>query len=174
MAYSCFNFLASTTVLLLLILVLQDSSPYCSGNNRPVRHKKLYSKTGRHSSVVSSVPTILQPQVWIPSTPTMLFQFVIELWCEKDKNKRKSCRDWPQKNQTGQINKFMIGIEIITTTIQFYKQNFSMNLCYSVCMLSEWLEFFERPIKMMGVGSSVTRLGDVWHFGQLFTGHTGL
>ena len=75
--------------------------------------------------------------------------------------------DWPQKNQTGQINKFMIGIEIITTTIQFYKQNFSMNLCYSVCMLSEWLEFFERPIKMMGVGSSVTRLGDVWHFGQL-------
>ena len=41
-------------------------------------------------------------------------------------------------------------------------------------MLSEWLEFFERPIKMMGVGSSVTRLGDVWHFGQLFTGHTGL
>ena len=23
------------------------------------------------------------------------FQFVIELWCEKDKNKRKRGRDWP-------------------------------------------------------------------------------
>ena len=31
---------------------------------------------GRHSSVVSSAPTIRQPWVWIPSTPSTLFQFV--------------------------------------------------------------------------------------------------
>ena len=31
---------------------------------------------GRHSSVVSSAPTILRLQVQIPGTPSLLFQFV--------------------------------------------------------------------------------------------------
>ena len=34
---------------------------------------------GRHSSVVSSAPTILRPRVRIPSTPSTLFQFVLKL-----------------------------------------------------------------------------------------------
>ena len=53
---------------------------------------------GCYSSVVSSAPTILWPWVQIPSTPTMLFQFVsLELYFdwEKDENKRKRGRDWP-------------------------------------------------------------------------------
>ena len=33
---------------------------------------------GRHSSVVSSAPTILQPRVQIPSSPSMLFSICIE------------------------------------------------------------------------------------------------
>ena len=33
-----------------------------------------------HSSVVSSVPTILQPWVRIPSAPSTLFQFVKKIW----------------------------------------------------------------------------------------------
>ena len=32
---------------------------------------------GRHSSVVSSAPTILRPQVRIPSTPSLLFSICI-------------------------------------------------------------------------------------------------
>ena len=45
---------------------------------------------GRHSSVVSSAPTILRPQVRIPSTPSMLFQFVLlKLYRENDENKQK-------------------------------------------------------------------------------------
>ena len=47
------------------------------------------------TNVVSSGPTNLRPQVRIPSTPSTLFQFVIDLWCEKDENKRKRGRDWP-------------------------------------------------------------------------------
>ena len=51
---------------------------------------------GRHSSVVSSAPTILQPWVWIPSTPSMLFQFVLlKLQWKKNENEQKRGRDWP-------------------------------------------------------------------------------
>ena len=51
--------------------------------------------SGRHSSVVSSAPTILRPRVRIPSTPSMLFQFVLKLLQEKNENKQKRGRDWP-------------------------------------------------------------------------------
>ena len=45
-----------------------------------------YGFGGRHSSVVSSAPTILRPRVRIPS----FFQFVLlKLWWEKDENKQK-------------------------------------------------------------------------------------
>ena len=51
---------------------------------------------GRHSSVVSSAPTILQPRVRIPSTPSMLFQFVLlKLYRENNENKQKRGLDWP-------------------------------------------------------------------------------
>ena len=47
----------------------------------------------RHSSVDLSVPTILPPQVWVLSTPSMLssfkVKFVLYLSCEKNKNKQK-------------------------------------------------------------------------------------
>ena len=38
-----------------------------------------FKHRGRHSSVVSSAPTIVRPRVRIPSTPSMLFQFVLKL-----------------------------------------------------------------------------------------------
>ena len=49
----------------------------------------------RHSSMDSSAPSTLPPQVQVPSTPTTLFQFIkvqivylsLELVCEKNKNK---------------------------------------------------------------------------------------
>ena len=53
-------------------------------------------KGGCHSSVVSSAPTILRPQVWIPSTPSMLFSICIEIVTrKKNENKTKRGQDWP-------------------------------------------------------------------------------
>ena len=49
-----------------------------------------------HSSVDSSSPSILQHQVRIPSTPSMLLS--IYIWiisCGEDENKQKRGRDWP-------------------------------------------------------------------------------
>ena len=46
------------------------------------------------SSVVSSGPTILQQWVWIPSTPSRLFQFVL---LKKYENKHKEARFGPFK-----------------------------------------------------------------------------
>ena len=40
-------------------------------------NKNIYLQGGRHSSVVLSAPTILRPQVQIPSTPSMLFSICI-------------------------------------------------------------------------------------------------
>ena len=43
-----------------------------------------------HSSVVSSLPIILRPWVQIPSTPSMLFQFLLlKLLLELEKNENK-------------------------------------------------------------------------------------
>ena len=45
-----------------------------------------------HSSLDSSVPTILLPQDRVPSTPSTLLSFIvfmIYLSCEKDENKQK-------------------------------------------------------------------------------------
>ena len=40
--------------------------------------------------MVSSAPTILRPQVRIPSTPSMLFQFVLlKLYRENNENKKQ-------------------------------------------------------------------------------------
>ena len=58
---------------------ISQGSSFC-----PLFHSKTMVATnaslncGRHSSVVSSAPTILRPRVRIPSTPSMLFQFVID------------------------------------------------------------------------------------------------
>ena len=38
---------------------------------------QIQQKGGSHSSVVMSAPNILRPRVCIPSTPSMLFQFVL-------------------------------------------------------------------------------------------------
>ena len=50
---------------------------------------------GRHSSVVSSAPTILWPQVRIPSTPSMLYSICIEIVMRKKNENKKRGRDWP-------------------------------------------------------------------------------
>ena len=48
-----------------------------------------YFLDGRHSSVVLSAPTILRPQIWIPSTPSMFF-FNLHYWnCIKKINNKK-------------------------------------------------------------------------------------
>ena len=44
---------------------------------------KIASYGGRHSSMVSSVPIILRPRVWIPSTPSTLFSICIEIVTRK-------------------------------------------------------------------------------------------
>ena len=46
---------------------------------------KMRKSGGRHSSVDPSAPTVLQPQVRIPS----FYQIRFELWCGKDENKSK-------------------------------------------------------------------------------------
>ena len=55
----------------------------------------------RHSSMDSSVPSILLPRVWLPSTPSMLLSFIVTfvlyffLHWEKNKNKQKTGRVRP-------------------------------------------------------------------------------
>ena len=50
----------------------------------------MWFKGGRHSSAVLSAPTILRPWVRIPSTPSMLFQFVLlKLYRENNENKKQ-------------------------------------------------------------------------------------
>ena len=45
---------------------------------------------GRHSSVVSSAPTILRPWVRIPSTPSTLSSiYLLKLYPENNENKQK-------------------------------------------------------------------------------------
>ena len=61
-----------------------------------LKHFWLYFVGDRHSSVVLSASTLMSPRVQIPSTPSMLFQFVLlKLYSEKDENKQKRDRDWP-------------------------------------------------------------------------------
>ena len=92
----------------------------------PLFHSKTMVATnaslncGRHSSVVSSAPTILRPRVRIPSTPSMLFQFVIDFWCEKDKNKWKRGGDWPMFKKTHPL---MLTAIIIQNSLQIQKQS---------------------------------------------------
>ena len=65
-----------------------------------------YSKGCRYSSVDSSAPSILPPQVWVPSTPSTLSSIYIaqivylsfELECEKNQNKQKEAGISPLKN----------------------------------------------------------------------------
>ena len=57
--------------------------------------KRQTNKRCRHSSVVSSSPTILRPRVRIPSTPSTLFSICIEIVTRNNENKQKRGRDWP-------------------------------------------------------------------------------
>ena len=60
-------------------------------------------------SVESSAPTIPLPRVRVPSTPSMLFSFlvfVLNLSCEKNENKQKRGQVWPilrEKNEDQQV-----------------------------------------------------------------------
>ena len=57
----------------------------------------------RHSSVVSSSPTILQPRVWIPSTPSTLFSnctIAILFELEKNETKQKEAGIGPYLKKT--------------------------------------------------------------------------
>ena len=49
-----------------------------------ILQRKFYARGGRHSSVVSSAPTILQPRFRIPSTPYILFSICIEIVTRKE------------------------------------------------------------------------------------------
>ena len=55
---------------------------------------KINNKLSRHSSMVSSAPTILQPRVRIPSTPSTLFSICIEI-VRKERKLTERGRDWP-------------------------------------------------------------------------------
>ena len=68
------------------------------------------NKGCRNSSVDSSAPSILLPQVRVPSKPSTLFSIYIvqtvylpiEFECEKNENKHRRGRDWPffKKNKS--------------------------------------------------------------------------
>ena len=80
---------------------------------------------GRHSSVVSSAPTILHPWVQIPSTPSVLFQFLLlKLWWEKDDNKQKEAEIGPFLKKTIYylLNKTMLFIYHLTPWTNFARK----------------------------------------------------
>ena len=90
-------------------------------HNRELQHNywhnnfyffNLRARGCRHSSKDSSAPPILPPRVWVPSTPSMLFQFilfklycifVICLECETNENKQKETEIGPFFNLRGFI-----------------------------------------------------------------------
>ena len=54
------------------------------------------TKGCRHSSVDSSVPTILLPRVWVPSRPSALLSFIVKFVLYVKRTKiTKRCRVWP-------------------------------------------------------------------------------
>ena len=64
-----------------------------------MRHKHFTMEGDRHSSVVSSTPTILWPRVRIPSTPSTLFSICI-IVSRKWRNKQKETRIGPFLKKT--------------------------------------------------------------------------
>ena len=79
--------------------------------------KQFYLRGCSHSSVDSSAPSILLPQVLIPSTPSMFFKFLFDLCrVEKTKIKEKEAGigSFFLKKKT---NKFTITITLETCTL---------------------------------------------------------
>ena len=68
----------------------------------------------RHSAVDSSVPSILPPQVQVPSMPftllTIKVKFVLYLFlhCEKNKNKQKEPRFCPLTSSSPYTKEFLL------------------------------------------------------------------
>ena len=116
--HNTFNFFATMLSWNILQLLLQNFFVSESGvtqNRRPVppescyRHcrnclcRKKSLKGCRYSSVDSSAPFILPPQVWVPSKPSTLFSIYIvrivylsfKLECEKLENKQKEAGNGP-------------------------------------------------------------------------------
>ena len=84
---------------------------------------KLFLFGGRHSSMVSSAPTILWPQVWIPSTQSMLFSICIEIVTRKEPKLTKRGRYWPffLKKMTHQ--RCLISVLLLFFSRKFPKKN---------------------------------------------------
>ena len=60
----------------------------------------------RNSSVDSSAPSILPPQVQVLSTPSTLLSFMVKFvlyflfYCEKNERKLKEAQVWPKKEDS--------------------------------------------------------------------------
>ena len=71
----------------------------------------------RHGSVVSSAPTILQPPVRIPSTPSTLFSIFMQLWWEKNENRQKEAGIGPFKKVMDELHVCLISIFTILSRL---------------------------------------------------------
>ena len=77
---------------------------------------------GRHSSVALSAPTILQPRVRIPSTPSTLFSIVLLKLMRKERKYTKKRLGWPIKKNYGKIIHYIISFVVHCKTF-FTKMN---------------------------------------------------
>ena len=87
MAEKCFSVIAFPLTIQIVTDLMYERSLFRQGLNRQHRW--------RYSSVDLSVPSILPPWVWVPSTPSTLFSNYIDLSCGEARNKQKRGRDWP-------------------------------------------------------------------------------
>ena len=120
------------------LIIVNNSSPYfwiVFINQLPQVNKnhnvEWISKLGgcRHSSVDSSAPTILTPWVQIPSTTSMVLSFIvvmIDLSCEKNKNKQKEAGLGPFLKKNFKPLKPFLFIKFISTIWK----------CLRICVLS--------------------------------------
>ena len=79
-----------------LLVMMAFVMIFCRRCNTPLNvlwSAKIWLRWSRHSSV--DPLSVLWTRVRSPSPPSMLFQFIFELWWEKDENKQRRVRDRP-------------------------------------------------------------------------------
>ena len=101
-----------------------------------VKLQKFQQQGCRQSSVDSSVPTILPPRVWVPSTPSMLVSllvFVLYLPWEKNKIKQKEAEFGPLKS----FNNDNIDKQVKDNS---RKRSYTLNYLYSSYLDADYLD----------------------------------
>ena len=147
---------------------MKGKSKFCCTMNvlKVVETKKIIL-CGRHSSVVSSAPTILRPQVRIPSTPSKLFSIcIIEIVIETKINKKRpglahlkkrlfclqNIDEKPVSKVTGNTNVKSLSVHTVAPITHLVPGMPSFNHCVVILLTPPWV------VTLLFLCSSVSRV----------------